>query len=79
MRLREVDETWACIQSQSYTAATCPSCSLEPFCTLDASYVLCPACKVVSPLISEGSEDSDLQGGVGLGFSNVDLGSRVAE
>ena len=39
-------------------------------CIMDASYVLCPVCKVVNPM--EGSADG-LEGGVGLGFTLDDL------
>ena len=37
---------------------------------MDATYVLCPVCKVVSPL--DNGIDA-VQGGVGLGFSFDDL------
>lgn len=39
---------------------------------MDANYVLCPTCKVVSPM--EGcAEGGGLDGGVGLGFTFDDL------
>ena len=38
---------------------------------MDANFVLCPLCKVVSPL--QGGADLDYQGGVGLGFTMEDL------
>ena len=40
-------------------------------CIMDANYVVCPSCKVVSPL--EAGADKDYHGGVGLGFTFEDL------
>jgi hypothetical protein len=69
-RLRGAQETWECVQSDFYLPVTCFSCCLELFCILDANYVLCPSCKVVSPMEDcHPNEDR----GVGLGFTIEDL------
>lgn len=67
-RLRGARETWASIEQDSYIPTQCFCCQTEICCIMDANYVLCPACKVVSPL-ENGVED----GGVGLGFTFDDL------
>ena len=39
---------------------------------MDANYVICPSCKVISPL--EGcAQSGSMDGGVGLGFTCDDL------
>ena len=70
-RLRGVEETLKCIANDFYIPSTCFCCAQNLFCVMDACYVLCPTCKVVSPL--EGGADSDYNGGVGLGFTMDDL------
>ena len=67
-RLRGAEETWACVENDSYLPTTCLACTRDLFCIIDASYVLCPICKVVSPI-----EGNQADGGVGLGFSIEDL------
>ena len=67
--LRGATETWACIRNDFFLPTTCFACELEMCCILDASFVLCPHCKVISPL--EGNEAPN--GGVGLGFTFDDL------
>lgn len=89
-RLRGADETWSCIERDCYSPTVCLACSLELCCIQDADFVICPVCKVVSPL-EEGGFASDvaavstLEGSsstsssateqsVGLGFTLDDLG-----
>lgn len=67
-RLRGAKETWACIEQDAFLPTQCFCCEAEICCIMDASYVLCPACKVVSPL-----ENGVEEGGVGLGFTFEDL------
>lgn len=68
-RLRGAQETWNCIEEDFYLPVTCFCCSSEICCIMDASYVLCPQCRVVSPMEGCGGTD----GGVGLGFTVEEL------
>jgi hypothetical protein len=72
LRLRGADETWRAIQVDFYMPCECMCCSLTIFCIQDAACVLCPECRVVSPMVGA-STGSD--GGVGLGFTIEDLAS----
>lgn len=80
-RLRGSEETWNAIKSGNSTHAKCFSCELALLCISDAEYVICPACRVVSPLSTTGSYRQESQsyhllqqphsamtGGVGLGM-----------
>jgi hypothetical protein len=82
VRLRGAEETRDCIGLFFFMPCTCLGCSQELCCIQDAAFVLCPACRVVSPLDNTGccSEESNStfsstttgfqhQGGVGLGFT----------
>lgn len=78
VRLRGAQETCQCVQDDFFLPSQCLCCNLALCCIMDADYVLCPQCKVVSPLIAEmeGSAkniacrpDETLDGGVGLGFT----------
>jgi hypothetical protein len=83
VRLRGADETWDCIGRDFFMPCTCLGCSQELCCIQDATFVLCPACRVVSPMdnntscCSEETNEtfsctatgSQHQGGVGLGFT----------
>lgn len=66
-RLRGAEETWRAIQYVFYMPCECSCCSLTIFCIQDADYVLCPECRVVSPMSENYSEGCE-GGGVGLGF-----------
>jgi hypothetical protein len=68
MRLRGAKETYEAVEHDFYGPATCISCELLIFCILNAEYVLCPDCRVVSPF--EGGKNG---GGVGLGFTMDNL------
>lgn len=69
-RLRGAKETMKCVENDFYLPTTCFCCSQDLFCIMDASFVLCPKCRVISPM--EGSADG-LEGGVGIGFTYDDL------
>lgn len=71
LRLRGADETWKAIQNDFYMPTECSCCRLTIFCIQDADFVLCPECRVVSPLAGVVYEGSD--GGVGLGFTMKEL------
>ena len=49
-RLRGAKETWRCVEQDFHIPVTCFACSLELCCIQDASYVLCPSCRTVSPV-----------------------------
>lgn len=69
-RLRGAHETWAAVENDFYMPTSCLCCSEDIFCIMDAYYVICPVCKVVSPM--EGCAQG-MDGGVGLGFTMDDL------
>jgi len=72
LRLRGADETWKAIQHDFYMPSKCSCCCTTIFCIQDANFILCPECRVVSPMPGvyyEGSND----GGVGLGFTMEEL------
>jgi hypothetical protein len=72
VRLRGADETWACVEQDFYMPVVCFGCSSELCCIQDADFVLCPLCRVVSPM--DGIVDTTASsGGVGLGFTFDDL------
>lgn len=65
--LRGAQETYKSVFLETYLPAVCFSCTIELGCVPDAEFVLCPICRVVSPLhVKEG--DTTKQG-VGLGFT----------
>ena len=70
-RLRGAKETLRCVENDFYLPAMCFCCNTDLFCIMDANYVLCPNCKVVSPM--EGCSSPGSDGGVGLGFTFQDL------
>jgi hypothetical protein len=77
VRLRGADETWRAIQSDQYQPCTCMECNTHMFCIADAWLVLCPTCRVASPVhvVVVGSAATTTtainhrDGGVGLGFT----------
>jgi hypothetical protein len=95
VRLRGAKETWDCIGRDFFMPCFCFGCSHELCCIQDADYVLCPKCRVVSPMdtTSYGSECANVttaassastagiehKGGVGLGFTFADLLKWQAE
>jgi hypothetical protein len=76
VRLRGADETWACIEQDYFCPVTCFGCTLELCCIQDADFVLCPVCRVVSPMNGLGVRED---GGVGLGFTFDDLAKWQSE
>jgi hypothetical protein len=67
VRLRGADETWRAIQADQYQPCTCLECNATMFCIQDAWLVLCPTCRVASPVNVSATNNRD--GGVGLGFT----------
>jgi hypothetical protein len=43
-------ETWQAMESGWYTQCTCPCCNLAMLCVDTAEFVVCPECRVVSPV-----------------------------
>ena len=68
-RLRGSAETFECVERDFYLPVNCFCCSQELCCIMDAGYVICPTCRVVSPM----DNGVGNEGGVGLGFSFDDL------
>jgi len=75
MRLRGSQETWRAIEQDFYMPSECICCNTTLFCIQDAAYVLCPDCRVISPMegFVNGGGGGDDGGGVGLGFYMEDL------
>ena len=72
--LRGVKETVKAVAKDYYANVSCFGCSLELCCIADVSYVVCPVCKVVSPMENPTFEGKEVQRhGLGLGFTYEDL------
>lgn len=80
-RLRGADETWKCIERDFYLPVVCFACTMEMCCIQDADFVICPMCRVVSPLDGSHASSPHLSNDwraqreqtVGLGFTFEDL------
>jgi hypothetical protein len=82
--LRSAAETLAAIEDDYFMPTSCATCCQTIFCIQDAKYVLCPECRVVSPMEDDSTHDDDddqdsascrhnARFGVGLGFTMEDL------
>jgi len=67
--LRGADETWSAIERDFYMPAVCLDCNKSIFCIEDAEFVLCPICRVVSPMEGGSASETNTQQGVGIGFT----------
>ncbi|CAB9499332.1 expressed unknown protein [Seminavis robusta] len=68
--LRRTHETMRAIAKDYYQEASCFGCSIDIFCIADVSYVICPKCKIISPVSGEYFEGRKLKRyGLGLGFT----------
>mmetsp|Transcript_12206 Transcript_12206/g.23410 ORF Transcript_12206/g.23410 Transcript_12206/m.23410 type:complete len:260 (-) Transcript_12206:39-818(-) len=74
-RLRGANETWECIEHDFYLPTSCFACSQDICVIMDADFVICPNCRVVSPLgeDNDSSPHSSRELTVGLGFTFEDL------
>ena len=69
-------ETYQAVENDFYRPATCQICQSDVCCILDASYLLCPKCRSVSPL-EGGNTDGDLT--IGMGFTMDQLQTWQSE
>jgi hypothetical protein len=78
--LRGVKETVAAIRNDFILPVTCLGCSLDMFCIANAEYVLCPTCRVVSPVEALSillTKETPM--GLGLGVRYEALGAIQSE
>lgn len=68
-RLRGAKETLDCIERDFYAACPCFGCDAQMFGIADAEYIICPMCRVVSPL----GVNANKGGGVALGVAVEEL------
>jgi len=73
--LRNTQETVQAVAKDYYSNISCYGCSMELCCIADVSYVLCPDCKIVSPMGDETLfEGKPVQRyGLGMGFTYESL------
>jgi hypothetical protein len=68
-RLRGSEETWQAILDGGYAPVHCMGCNTSLFAIQDCSFVLCPHCRVVSPMdAADNKRDA-----VSMGFTFDDL------
>ena len=71
MHLMGTDETMKAIQRGQITVTSCVVCGMDVHCHSASEYVLCPDCRVVSPVnqLDNAADMAPQQGGlVGLGI-----------
>lgn len=68
-RLRGSEETWQAILDGGYAPVHCMGCSTSLFAIQDCSFVLCPHCRVISPMDAADNKRE----AVGMGFTFDDL------
>jgi hypothetical protein len=54
-KLRGADETWEAVMAGDYIPTTCLDCCLSLLVIANAEMVVCPSCRVVSPILDEDS------------------------
>jgi hypothetical protein len=68
-RLRGTEETWQAILDGGYAPVHCVGCNTSLFAIQDCSFVLCPHCRVISPMdAADNKRDA-----VSMGFTFDDL------
>lgn len=77
MQLRGAQETYEAIKSDQFIPSTCFTCNKTVCCVDTATYVLCPDCRVVSPVKDTSYRERNPS--VGLGFSLSDLSSMISD
>ena len=84
MRLRGAEETYEAVKNDSYMPTMCVVCADTIFCIDSANHVLCPVCRVVSPVDEDSFKElhnvsSVHDPSVGLGFTLQQLYEMHAE
>lgn len=76
-QLRGSEETWQAILDGGYAPVLCLSCNTSLFAVQNCSFVLCPLCRVISPMDAADNKRE----AVGMGFTFDDLvkWNRAAE
>jgi len=69
--VRDVNETWACIQRDYYALTACRRCQAELTCIRDVDQVQCPTCHSRTPNNACGAGGGG--GGIGIGLTLQDL------
>ena len=77
--LRNSDETMGAISRNFIVSALCFGCEASLYCIADAKFLICPQCRVVSPLLIENDDGSASGHGVGLGFTRETLLATQAD
>ena len=77
MRLRGADETYEAIKSDNFVPTMCYVCTETVCCIDSAHYVLCPVCRVVSPVNDDCYNAQSPS--VGLGFTLLQLSTFLNE
>jgi hypothetical protein len=68
--LRGLRENYQAVSNDFHSNVTCYGCSMELCCIADLSYIVCPGCKVISPLEGRLFEGKEIRRrGLGLGFT----------
>lgn len=63
-----------------YQSVICVSCAVDIFSIADVSYVICPRCRVISPMIGDTFEGREIKRyGLGLGFTYESLFKMQSE
>jgi hypothetical protein len=66
MKLRGSSESWQALQAGKVIITSCQVCDITLRCVEDAECVICPTCRVISPV--QGVRSSQGGGGLGLGL-----------
>ena len=78
--LRRTHETMQAVSVDFYRSTGCLSCSMDVFCIADVNYVICPGCRVISPVAGEFFEGRPIRRhGLGLGFTCESLFKMQSE
>jgi hypothetical protein len=72
--LRGSVETWDAVMSGQVKKTSCACCCLDLVCVQDADLVMCPGCRIISPV-----DDGGDGGGLGLGMSVQDARYELSQ
>ena len=78
--LRRTHETMQAIAVDFFQDVRCLSCSKDIFSIADVSFVICPMCRVISPVTGDYFEGREVKRyGLGLGFTCENLFKMQSE